>query len=369
MGGVFYARNLLKALNMLDDNDKPIVDVYCRTTESFDDLKSHTNYPYLNVIIINDEAFVKRAFKKLVKILFGYNASCKVNLIKIAPEDVMLFPYGFGSETKKLVYWRPDFQDKYFPSNFSSEDLNYREKAIRYVGSQNIPIIFSSYDCEKDYKKFYPEYSNPTFVVHFAVEHDDFSYLSLDEVREKYGIKQNYLLCANQFWKHKNHLFLFKAYKKALQRGLKLQLVCTGKLYDFRNPDYIDEIKSFVISEGLSKDILFPGLIDTDELHCLMKNSYAIVQPSLFEGWNTTVEDSKALGKFIFLSDLSVHREQVKENVCFFNPHDEEDLVLKLLEVKPVETTVNYSNNLYRFGADFLRVIKYVKERNTHDSF
>ena len=360
MGGVTYARNLLKALNTLDDKDKPFIDVYCRSIEAFEDLQSHTGYPYLDKVIINDDALYKKIFRKLVKFIRGYEAKCKINRFDIKPEDEMLFPYGMGSESKKLVYWRPDFQEKYLPEYFNAKNIKERDRSIRFVASQNIPIVFSSHDSEKDFKKFYPEYTNPTFVVHFAVDHADFSYLNIDDVKKKYKIKGDYLLCANQFWMHKNHLFLFSAYKKALNKGFDKPLVCTGALSDYRNPEYINEIKRFIADNHLERSIILPGLIGSDELHCLMKNAYAVVQPSLFEGWNTTVEDCKALNTFVFLSDLGVHKEQVDKNVCFFNPRVEDDLVQKLLTVVPRVEPYDYSFNLRKFGQDFLNVIQYV---------
>ncbi len=363
MGGVIYARNLLKALNMLDDQDKPFIDVYCRDRESFEDLKANTGYPYLDIIIINDEASHKKMFRDLVKTLFGFKASKRVDMFKIQDKDEMIFPYGFGSKTNKLVFWRPDFQEKYLPAFFTKREIQRRDLAMKAIAGRGIPIVFSSHDCENDFKRFYPEFNNKTFVVHFAVSHPDFSHVSIDDVKSMYGIKGNYLLCANQFWKHKNHLFLFKAYHKALQQGLDMPLVCTGNFSDYCNPGYIEEIKEFIAANDLSKRILMLGLIDSDKLYCLMKNAYAVIQPSLFEGWNTTVEDCKALNKFIFLSDLPVHREQAKANVCFFNPHDEEELIDKLLNVKPTETPYDYSCSLREFGENFLEVIKYMVNR------
>lgn len=360
MGGVTYARNLLRALNTLDDKDKPFINVYCRSTEAFEDLKGHTHYPYLDCNIIRDEASGKKFFRDVVRTFFGFYASKKVDMFKVLGEDQMIFPYGFGSALNKLVYWCPDFQEKYLPEFFSERDIRKRDLNIRAIARRGIPIVFSSHDCEKDFRKFYPEYNNKTFVVHFAVIHPDFSHVRIDDVKAKYGIKGNYLLCANQFWKHKNHLFLFKAYHKAVEQGFDMPLVCTGNLSDCRNPEYTQEIKDFIESHHLSERIRLLGLIDSDSLHCLMKNAYAVVQPSLFEGWNTTVEDCKALNKFIFLSNLPVHQEQINRNVCFFNPHDEEELAQKLLTVKPTSEPYDYSRNLREFGENFLEVIKYV---------
>ena len=88
-----------------------------------------------------------------------------------------------------------------------------------------------------------------------------------------------------------------------------------------------------------------------------MKNSYAMVQPSLFEGWSTVVEDAKALNKFIFLSDLDVHKEQNPKNACFFDAKNEDDLVNKLLTVKPTQESYDYSENRKQFAKDFLEII------------
>jgi glycosyltransferase involved in cell wall biosynthesis len=363
MGGVIYARNLLKALNTLDDNNKPFIDVYCRTRESYEDLLSNTGYPYIDINIIHDDSLINKLYRGVVGLLFGYRIKSKLNRFNILPQDIMLFPFGFGRENKKLVYWRTDFQEKYLPEYFTAKEIRDRDSEMKFIAEQDIPIVFSSYDSENDYKKYYSGYSNKTFVVHFAVDHTDFSDLSIDMLKIKFGIKGEYLLCANQFWKHKNHLFMFKAYQKALQRGLKLKLVCTGRMSDYRNPDYIEELKLFIKEQNLDEDIIILGLIESNELHCLMKYSYAVVQPSLFEGWNTTVEDCKALNKFVFLSNLPVHKEQAKTNACFFNPYDEEDLAKKLLTVKPIEEYFDYTQNLREFGNKFLEVIKYVAER------
>lgn len=363
MGGVMYARNLLKALNTLDDKDKPFIDVYCRKKESYEDLKAKTGYPYMNINIINDNTFYKRIIRKTIRLLKGFDASCNYNMFKILPADQIIFPYASGTETKKLLYWKPDFQEKYLPEYFPTSLLRLRDLSIRSISRRGIPIVFSSQDSENDFKKYYPEYDNKTFVVHFAVSHNDFTRININEVKKKYGINGDYLLCANQFWKHKNHLFLFRTFRKALQNGIKLQLVCTGNLSDYRNPEYIQEIGQFLSEWKLEKNIILPGLVNSDELYCLIKNSYAVIQPSLFEGWNTTVEDCKALNKFIFLSDLPVHHEQVQNNVCFFDPYDEEDLLNKLLTVLPTETPYDYSNNLYDFGRSFMEVVKYVSKR------
>jgi glycosyltransferase involved in cell wall biosynthesis len=55
----------------------------------------------------------------------------------------------------------------------------------------------------------------------------------------------------------------------------------------------------------------------------VLRHAAAIVQPSLFEGWSTVVEDVRASGRPILLSDLPVHREQDPPRCTFFPPEDD----------------------------------------------
>jgi hypothetical protein len=57
--------------------------------------------------------------------------------------------------------------------------------------------------------------------------------------------------------------------------------------------------------------------------------SSAVLQPSLFEGWSTVVEDVKAMGRPLFLSDIPVHLEQAP-SATFFKAGSPEDLASTL---------------------------------------
>jgi glycosyltransferase involved in cell wall biosynthesis len=66
----------------------------------------------------------------------------------------------------------------------------------------------------------------------------------------------------------------------------------------------------------------------------LFRCAAAVVQPSRFEGWSTVVEDAKALGRPLIVSDLPVHVEQSHSAVSpfnFFKAGDAEDLAAKLI--------------------------------------
>jgi glycosyltransferase involved in cell wall biosynthesis len=67
-----------------------------------------------------------------------------------------------------------------------------------------------------------------------------------------------------------------------------------------------------------------------------MRASSALLNPSLFEGWSTTVEEARALGVPLILSDLSVHREQAGNDACFFDRSSAASLAEALATFKPL---------------------------------
>jgi glycosyltransferase involved in cell wall biosynthesis len=75
------------------------------------------------------------------------------------------------------------------------------------------------------------------------------------------------------------------------------------------------------------------GVVPAHDLAALTRYSSAIIDPSLFEGWSTTVEEAKSLGKHVVLSDIPVHREQNPVLATFFSPEDTNALPAILWEV------------------------------------
>lgn len=360
-GGVYYTQNLLKALDTLEEDKKPLVHLYCLNDKAFDDMKRDTSYPYLEKAIVKFVLW-KRILRKVANLFSPIRAS-RINILGFSEDnDDIIYPWYSGSN-KKMLFWMPDFQTKYLPELFNKKEIREREQDIVNCCKRKIPIVFSSYDAQHDFIKFYPKFKkHSTFVVHFATSLLDFSGVDMGFIKQKYGINRRYFLCPNQFWQHKNHLLLFKAIKKTQEKGLDIQLVCTGKMSDYRHPEYITVLKDFISLNHLDHHILTLGMIDKKDLYCLMKNSYAVIQPSLFEGWNTTVEDCKAMRKFVFLSNIKVHQEQMQmcKNVCFFDPYDENDLANKLLTVRPIEEFYDYSKNVENFGMDFYNVLNVI---------
>jgi glycosyltransferase involved in cell wall biosynthesis len=116
----------------------------------------------------------------------------------------------------------------------------------------------------------------------------------------------------NQYWQHKNHHVVAQALRLLRDEGRPAPLILsTGKTEDPRTPAYFTEFEAMVRAQGLAADYRILGVIPRHDMLVLLAHSMAVLNPSRFEGWSTTVEEAKALGKPLLVSDIAVHREQV----------------------------------------------------------
>ena len=99
---------------------------------------------------------------------------------------------------------------------------------------------------------------------------------------------------------------------------------------DYRNSEYYNSLIKIIDDNNISDRLSILGFIDRKEQIALMHKAEMVLQPSLFEGWGTVVEDSKVLDKTVILSDIAVHREQMNDKCYLFDPEDSESLILSI---------------------------------------
>src|SRR5216683_726673 len=152
-----------------------------------------------------------------------------------------------------------------------------------------------------------------------------------------YQLPDKFAYVANQFWRHKDHTTVLVALSRLRQRGLEVPLVCTGLERDVRSPGYFDELMSLAVELGICDQVRTLGMVPRADQIEIFRHAALVVQPSLFEGWSTVVEDAKAVAAPILLSDLPVHREQIAgmQRAWTFQPRDPDALANRLEEIWP----------------------------------
>lgn len=364
IGGTYYYQNLIKSLNLLRNEDKPHIVIIAKEDESFKSIKE-INYPYLSYKNINKTSLLNKISSTLKRKILSKNKTIKTINFGV---DVFFHPseIQIPNSIKKHLYWIPDFQEAYFPELFSKDYIEFRKKSQQELLNKDCHVLFSSNDALNDFKELYPDAQTNCYVVNFSVFHPDYSNVKMDDLREKYNIEtNNYFFCPNQFWKHKNHTIILKALKKIVTpNNLKFKILFSGKEFDYRNPTYFSELSQYVKDNNLSDYVSFLGFIDRKDQLSLMKNALAIIQPSLFEGWSTVVEDSKAMNQNIIVSSLNVHKEQLGKQAVYFNPNDENELqkiMIDFLNETKTKPEFNYNEKLALFGIKFMEVINKLK--------
>jgi glycosyltransferase involved in cell wall biosynthesis len=189
-------------------------------------------------------------------------------------------------------------------------------------------VILSSYSAKRDLEDHYPRYAFKARVLQFVADTRIPSDLpDLSDLQRKYSFTRNYFHVPNQFWQHKNHKVILDALKILKGKGRNdVLVVATGNTNDYRQPDHFQKLMSYAEESGIKNQFLVLGMVSYPDLIALMKYSVSIINPSLFEGWSTTVEESKSLNKEILLSNINVHQEQNPPKGLFFNPRDPNSL-------------------------------------------
>jgi glycosyltransferase involved in cell wall biosynthesis len=181
--------------------------------------------------------------------------------------------------------------------------------------------MVSSGSAEKDIARFFGRSGAKIHVVPFAVQ----SAMKVEapriaDVVAKYDLPENYLFLPNQFWRHKNHETAFRALRELRGRGNSPVVALSGQMKDFRYQGHAEKLRALAQELDIEGNLKWLGSIPYDDLLHLTAGSRALLNPSLFEGWSTTVEEAKCLGAPMVLSALDVHREQAEGRAEFFAP-------------------------------------------------
>lgn len=359
IGGTYYIINLIHALSILEDNLKPQL-IILSNEKDYHFLLSQVDYPFISYELLDENPTSK--FSKFLNKITGRLIGKKLLVRRMKNEIDGIFPFEKNNYFKNIpidiqIYWIPDFQDKQLPQFFTADDLIKRDKRNSWIAYHSRKLVVSSDSVLKDLKAFYPNYNTQVQVVHFAVTHPSYDYLDIHKLRADYDLPENYFFAPNQFWAHKNQITIIKAVAELKQQGIDVVVAFSGKENDNRNPDYFPGLKKFVEENGLGENIRFLGFLDREVQLQLMKFSKAIIQPSLFEGWSTVIEDAMAMNQTIIASDLDVNREQLGEDGIYFERLNHIDLANALKEYKNQNCQYDYFSKLKEFAFQFYNIL------------
>ena len=101
-----------------------------------------------------------------------------------------------------------------------------------------------------------------------------------------------------------------------------ISIYSTGSKSDYRNPDHFFNLMREIKENNLKNNFKYLGLVPYLDTMSLIYYSSAVINPSFFEGWSSTVEQANAYNKILILSNIDVHKEQRPNKAIFFNPRN-----------------------------------------------
>jgi len=345
LGGVYYLVNLVNSFNYLPSEEKE------RTSfvVFYNDVSER--------LVKIDTIDAKKAFLKSLILRKNYFLPNEIKASKIDG----LYPFNdfpvSSDNGAKLVSWYPDLQHRYYPEYFEKFKLWQREVRLKKLLKNGQYLVLSSQDVNSHFINWYADSRIPKQVLPFVSLTDDTHWVAKEELINKYSISGDYFMVSNQFYKHKDHKTLLEAIAKVKASGKQISVVMTGKMEDYRDPSYIDTLKKIITNNKISNNVKLLGVIPRNEQLSLMRYATAVIQPSLFEGWSTVVEDVKSIGGAIIASDIEIHKEQLGEQGVLFEHTNSEDLADKMIKVSKdpnlAATSFDYQNHIETFARSF----------------
>jgi glycosyltransferase involved in cell wall biosynthesis len=343
MGGVNYFKNLLLAISFVQE---PRIQIYLMVPSNVDEEVLQMIVPTDSDVKVVRTKLLQRMHPlwvlwRIWRKLFGSELVARI-LTRRYRLDVVAHSDFFRGAGVAVINWLPDFQHMHLPKMFEVSDLKSRIKRYAVLAREADSIVVSSEDAKNDLRKALPNVVAKVKVLRF-VSSPPASYWSLqesdrDHLLKKYGLRSSFFYVPNQFWQHKNHKVLLHAIEIATKRGIAVQIVCSGSTNDHRQPEHFANLKRLAEDLSCGNSLRILGVIPYKDVFGLIKFCEAVINPSKFEGWSSTVEECKAVGKQVLLSDLAVHREQAPQ-ARFFNPDSAEELVELLQEIQICKTT------------------------------
>ncbi len=270
--------------------------------------------------------------------------------------EAIHLPWPLISGVKNPIQWIPDLQDIEEPLYFSNEERTARKKQINDAIEINTAFYFSSKHAETVFKSEYPA-GKTIGVVRFTAS----------PKKQKGKPIFNCVICStegfyyvpNNWWKHKNHSLLIDAFIEYEKLGGKKHLILTGQEDDYRWPEFRE-----FIHEKLkhSRNIHNFSFCSLEIRNTLYRRSFCVIQPSNYEGWSTSIEESLAFKKRLIVSNLDVFHEQLDgvANYLMFDRTNSDSLLSAIFEIEQGPSShsqVNHDERVLRFYSDLRGLI------------
>jgi glycosyltransferase involved in cell wall biosynthesis len=229
----------------------------------------------------------------------------------------------------RLVYTLYDLGFFEYPDATTEQNRTGCFSGVFNAGLHADLIVSISHYSREHFLRTFPHYpADRVVVVHPASR-----YTGCTEIPQPKELGQ---LVPGQFWlsvgtlePRKNHRRLAAAYaelKKRVPETYPLVLAGAQGWLMEGFEKYLDEL-------GIRQHVICPGYVDDAALQWLYQNCYALVYPSIFEGFGLPVLEAMSLGTAAITSDVTSIPEITEDTQMLIDPHDEGSILRAMQSV------------------------------------
>lgn len=265
-------------------------------------------------------------------VLWKYWYDVKLPLVlKKIKADILVSPDGFASLATKVPQCLVlhDLGFLHHPDTYKKSHVAfYKYYTPKYIKKAKV-IATVSQSSKKDIIQQYRTPAEKVQVIYSAVK-DIFTPVDVEKrmaVKEKYTEGKEYFLYIGAIQPRKNLINLLKAFSifKKWQRS-SLKLVLAGRLA-WKNDAFLKLLNTY----KYKNDVVLTGYIEESELAGLCGSAYALVYPSLFEGFGVPVLEAMKSHIPVLTSANTSMQEISEAAALYFDPQNPQDIADKLM--------------------------------------
>jgi len=265
----------------------------------------------------------------------------KIDLLyyPIAESFVYNYPYIMTS-------WDIGHRSTYsFPELAMNNTFEDREFYRKNTLLKSFAIFVESEQSKNELINFFGVFDKKIFVLPLypsEVINEKNSDFEFNLFLKKHNLVENdFFFYPAQFWAHKNHYGLIKAFSEFHKLNPNFKLVLSGS--DKGNLEYIQIV---IEKFNLKDSVLYLGFVSNKDLFILYKTCNALIYPSFLGPTNMPPLEALALGCKVACSNLSGHKESLGENAIYFDPTIPADIFDAMVKVlNSTKKQIEYSRN------------------------
>jgi glycosyltransferase involved in cell wall biosynthesis len=279
-----------------------------------------------------DTIKIKGIKKRILQGFWKYLSFPKLEFIT---GEVDLFHFTNGTivpnKANKNIITIHDLSFLKYPETIESKNLSFLKKMMPISLKRADHIITVSENTKKDVIENYNIEDSKITVVYNGLDYEfkEKSSLAMQaKVKQKYNLKNNFLLSVSTIEPRKNFSTLIEAYLK-LNKEVKEKtdlIICGGEGWSGEK----SKLENLIQKYNLNSNVKLLGFVSRKELRAIYDLAKIYIHTSFYEGFGLSMIEAMEANLPIIASNISCHPEICEDAALYFDVLDSQDLSYKI---------------------------------------